>query len=580
MTAMTATSPTARRTVAGTLVMTAVIALLLEPAFTTSQHPEDWDQHLWYAWHQSESIRANKIPSLFAYNKPVLFNPHFAFYGGTLYGAVGALGLLLGSIQKAFDLSAVLALVAAYGGWYWLARMASLGPWASHLPGLLFVTSPYYLNIIYRSGAWAELIAISTIPLLIASGLSILRDDRLRAGPALALAASSTFLTGSHNITLLWGSIIVSTVIAVVVVWVPDARRQITRQGVRRAASVAIPAVLVNGWFLLPDIAYQSMTYAARLSPSNALLWADAMMGPRYVFSIGRPASAPHFYVLALPLVTVGWVIAGTIVARRSLRSSWYRLVLVLLGAVAGLLLLMLSPGFLADLPGPLPMIQFGFRLESYILLCLSGAVLGLMRLTRSTPHGRATTLWRQVGFAVAVLAVVQAAGQTRATHPFQRAALTKEDAHAYLTNQPHPSEQDYGAHKFIPTDDAVAFVAFPTSAERGDRVSGTLPPRLAGKRIVANLTIMPPLVTIIGARLAGHSVYGYAVLEVTDTTPPDSPRITIKAAHPWPVVLGRALTAIGLLGLLANAVALGFAQRRRGRERRERAAMAETVLG
>jgi F0F1-type ATP synthase assembly protein I len=560
---MVSAGPTIRRAVAGTLVMSAVIALLLEPALTTSQRPEDWYQHLWYAWHQAESIRENKVPSLFAHNLTALFDAHFAFYGGTLYATVGTLGLLLGSIQNAFDISVVLALIAAYGGWYWLARMAYLGSWTSHLPGLLFITSPYYLNIIYRSGAWAELVAVSAIPLLIASGISVLRDDRLRAGPALALATSSTFLSGSHNITLLWGSIVVSAVIAVVLVCVPDARRQVTRQGARRAALVTIPAVLVNGWFLLPDIAYQSMTYAASIPPSNALQWADAMMEPRYLFSVGRPAPPPDFYVLALPLVTVGWVIAGAIVTQRSQRSSWYRLVLVLLGAVAGLLPLMLSAGFLANLPGPLPMIQFGFRLESYILLCLSGAVIGLLRLSLSTPHDRATTLWRHIGFAVAVLVIVQAAGQTRATHSFQRAADDKEDVHAYLTYHRHPSEQDYRDTKIVPTSPASVIVGFP-SAERGDRTSRTLS-STTGQQIMTNLMIMPPLVTIDGARLVGHSSDGYAVLEVTDTTTPGSSTITVTAAHPWPVTLGRVLSIVGLAGLLANAIAI--APRRRHRD-------------
>jgi hypothetical protein len=557
--------------VAGTLVMAvgvaAVIALLLVPAFTASQRPEDWYQHLWYVSHQAESIRANKVPSLFAYNTPAVFDPHFAFYGGTLYAAVGALGLLLGSAEKAFDISVVLALVVAYGGWYWLARMASLGRWTSHLPGLLFITSPYYLNIIYRSGAWAELIAVSAIPLLLASGLSVLRDDRLRAGPALALATSGTFLTGSHNITLLWGSIVMVIVFATVLLCVPDARGQVTRSGVRRAALVMAPAVLVNAWFLLPDIAYQSMTYAATRPRRPSLEWAAAIARPRYLFSIGRPASAPQFYVLAFPMVAVGWVIAGTIVARRDLRAGWYRLVLVLLGTMAGLLALMLSTSLLANLPGSLPMIQYGFRLESYILLCLSGAVIGLLRLTLPAPRGRATTLWRWLGLAVVALTIVQAAGQTRVTHAFLRGAGDKADVHAYLSDVLHPSQLDYIEPNLISSDDAVGTANFPVTAEHGDHASVTLP-RVAGKRVVTNVVVMPPLVTITGARFVGHSLeHGGAVFEVTDATPGAS-TITVKAAHPWPVALGRVLTAGGLLGVLANVVvAVTGGQRRRRRQ-------------
>ena len=78
---------------------------------------------------------------------------------------------------------------------------------------------------------------------------------------------------------------------------------------------------------------------------------------------------------------------------------------------------------------------------------------------------------------------------------------------------------------------------------------------------------IMPPLVTIDGARFVGHSSDGYAVLEVTDTTTPGSSTITVTAAHPWPVTLGRVLSVVGLAGLLANAVAIAIAPRRRRRD-------------
>jgi hypothetical protein len=557
------TGRTLRTAAAGALLASAVIALLLQPAFSASQRPEDWYQHIWYVWHQGESIRANKVPSLFAYNTPALFNPHYAFYGGTLYAAVGSLGLLLGSAQTAFNISVVAAFAAAYGGWYWLARQASLGPWTSHLPGLLFITSPYYINIVYRTGAWAELIAVSAIPLLLASGISVLRATRLRAVPALALAASTIFLTGSHNITLLWGSVVLAVTLTVTLACVPDARRQITRRGAKRVALIMLPALLVNAWFLLPDIAYQSMTYAASLPRDASLQWADVIARPKYLFTLGRPANSPEFYVLALPVVAALWVLVGTLVAGRERRSSWFRLVLILLGAMAGLLALMLSTGVLVALPGPLPMIQFGFRLESYILLCLSGAVIGLLRLAATRSHNGAAALWRWAGVAVVALAIVQAAGQARVTHPFPRGPNDKEDVHAYLTAALHPSELDYVDPKIISSDGTAGEVNFPVTAEHGNEASLTLPP-IVGQRVVTNVVVMPPLVTITGADFVGHSKYGGAIFQVTDTTTPGSATITVKAAHPWPVTLGLVLSIIGLLGLLANAIAIALAHRRR----------------
>src|ERR1044071_1935349 len=111
----------------GALPVALLVALLAQPALSTSVHPVDWYEHLWYVWHQSGSIRAIGIPSFFVYNVDAVYNPHYAFYGGTLYVSAAVLGLVLGSTSAAFDTFWIAALLMAYGGWYALAPMAGLG---------------------------------------------------------------------------------------------------------------------------------------------------------------------------------------------------------------------------------------------------------------------------------------------------------------------------------------------------------------------------------------------------------------------------------------------------------------------
>ena len=223
-----------RRVAAGSTVRLAtllggpalLIGVLAWPMlFAQSVFNEDWINHLWFIWHQSLTIRADHLPSLFLDYSHAVFYPQFAFYGGTLYALAGTLSLALGDAPlQAYILTYLLAFAAVYGGWYWMARMAGLGRWWAHAPGLVFVTSAYYLTNIYARGDWPEIMGVSSIPLMMAGGLSVLRAERLCLGPATALTAAAIVFFGSHNITMLWASSILIVAALAIVVCVPRAR--------------------------------------------------------------------------------------------------------------------------------------------------------------------------------------------------------------------------------------------------------------------------------------------------------------------------------------------------------------------
>ena len=215
----------------GPLVPVLLIALLVRPmVWGRTFVGSDWYPHLWYIWHQAGSLEANHgIPSLFSYDTPNVFVPHYAFYGGTLYWFSGALALLVGSPATAMVLVFVMAFAASYGGWYWLGRQAGLGMWLAHAPAVLFVTSSHYLALPYGTGGYAEFVGLSMLAPLLASAWSILHADRLRLAPAAALAGSVILFCGSHNLTLLWGATILAIVLGAALAVVPAARRRVTR---------------------------------------------------------------------------------------------------------------------------------------------------------------------------------------------------------------------------------------------------------------------------------------------------------------------------------------------------------------
>jgi hypothetical protein len=154
-----------------------LIGALSRPlVFSGSYFGDVWLEHLWFLWQQSLAIRADHVPSLFVNYAYGVYYPHYAFYGGTLYALTGTLSLLLGNAPlETYILTYLLAFAAAYGGWYWLARQAGVGRWRAHAPGVVFITASYYLTLIYERGDWPELVGVSVIPLMVASGLSVLR---------------------------------------------------------------------------------------------------------------------------------------------------------------------------------------------------------------------------------------------------------------------------------------------------------------------------------------------------------------------------------------------------------------------
>ncbi len=540
------------------LCATALLVALTWPIISgTNVYFADWPIHLWFLRHQGDSLLHDGRPSLLVHDDAGVFYPFFAFYGGTLYAIGGLLVVSLGGAGRhGYVVDWVLAYILGYGGWMWLGRMAGLGRWAVHAPPVLFLTSPYLVTLVYARGDWPEFVALCSIPVLVASVLSVLLADRLRVWPGVALVLAVILFTGSHNLTLLWGGTLLAVLGLVLYVCSARIRRQATGRGVARVAGLVVPAVLVNAWFLAPDLVYQGRTVIAgiyyphwRSTVANTLGFIDQPL-----FSFGR--HDVNKYVVALPVLTMAWAVSVAALAwRRTWRTTWMLLFVLLAVLVALLVITMATHGSLVlHLPRPYVLIQYTYRLENYILLAVAGGVLVGLVLVNEAVSWMRLLAWGSL----AVVVAISVGG-----------ALRQIDIPPIQANPKFPlwnanidSVGDYadGTLPEIPPGPRKQLL-FPAEQVRHNRISATLDLQ-RGEIVDTNLVVMPALIHIDGADLignrtlrAGDLIQPHAVLRVDVTAIPGAARITVRGASPWPVVVGQILSVLGVLGLAANAL-------------------------
>ncbi len=586
--------PAARLPVSATvrsLALTAAPAALLIGAlcwplvFSSSYFTQVWLEHLWLMWRQSLAIRADHAPTLFLQYPLGTYYPHYAFYGGTLYALVGTVSLLLGNAPlETYVLTYLLGFAAAYGGWWWLAHTCGVGRWWAHVPGVVFVTSPYYLTLIYERGDWPEFIGVSMIPLALAAAVSVLRADRLRAGPALALTVSCVLFFGSHLLTAVWGTTVVVLLALAILLCVPAARRLLTRAGIGRTAGVVVPAALLSAWFLLPTLSYGADTFIGSEYPHWEAVLREGMhlVSAAHLFTISRASAATPgtAFALSLPVLAIAWALGSVALALRGgPPGAWRRVLVICAVATALMIVLMTHAGLILALPHAYSTLQFSYRLESYVLLTLCGALLAGLVLARA--GGRRTRAWRWMVAPVVLVAVVGAIQQVNAhsdlpgrnqifgkLEPIEK--LDYDDARLTILNytaKGHPPE-----------------VNFPYTQVHDNRVSEVvrLPPH---QLVYTNLQTFPSLVHVTGARIAGIDNAGYDVLEVLPPTPrgtgegatPPAETISVSPADPLPVTAGQALSLAALAALLLQFGWLAV-RRRRGRPTPATPPQAQTV--
>jgi hypothetical protein len=552
------------------LAVSGLLVMLIWPLITEGARQKgDYPTDTWLIMHQAAALRQGVFPSYFLHTNGGIFYPAFAFYGGTLFALGAVISLVVGSAWTAQAIVYLLALGAAYGGWVWLARLAGLRSWQVHAPAIVYVTAPYVITNVNVRQDLTESVATSVIPLLMASALSVLRADRLRAGPVAALAMSTLVVGGSHNLTLLWGVTVLVPVVLVLAVAVPETRRIVTRRGLLRVLGVAVPAMAVNAWYLLPDLAYYSHTLiVGRIDEWKA---AVRVPGPaieaKYLYSVNRTSAFPGSdFSLALPVLAIAWVLlAALLVVRGQWRTVWARTLATVSLLSIAVLVVMTHPRPITALPDPWQMIQYSYRLESFMLFGICGGMIAALVLVNRSPFRWASVLL----IPIMVFSVVSAAKQVRDVPRYTSDVVwTIDNLYPFSTG-------DFAdASEKVLTNPGPPKVYTRKDVHR-DHFAATVKAR-PGEVIFIDLMTSPQMIDVDGARVVGRwaaAAWGaakqprwYLALRIDDDATPGKARITVHEARSLPIVGGRVISTLGLLGLAANAMVIALAALRRRR--------------
>jgi hypothetical protein len=379
-----------------------VIALLVMPMIVTKRSfGHDWTLHLWLIREQQLNINAMSHPDLFvSVTRFGVFYPLFVYTGSGLYAVGGYLAILLGNRPVvAYKLLYVAGFVTAYGGMTWLSAQLGLRNWRAQAPGLVLVTGTYFITDFVGRGDLGEFIALAVIPMLIAACRSVFTQPRTRARDLIALVTAAFFFTGSHNITLLWGSIFIAFLTIVCFVAFAPAglpRLQWTRLSAV-ASSLAIGTGL-NAWFLVPDLRYGLDTLIARSNenrvPRTVLTKPGLLLNP---LRPADPATLPFGRDLrvSLPWMFALWALVVAVFLWRARDGSSRRAFAGVFGVSLVYLTLVCWQGAWVHAPHVLYNLQFPWRLNAYILLCTALLVILALRwqATSATRVNRCTSI-------------------------------------------------------------------------------------------------------------------------------------------------------------------------------------------
>jgi hypothetical protein len=556
-------------------IATLAILLIASPLlFTSDGFVADFTNAIWLVGRQQHLIAAHLHPTLFLQTQQGgVFDPIFAFYGGTLFALTGALAAVLGgSTILAFEVVTLAAIAAAYGGLLWLARQLGVRGAMAHAPALVFVTSAYYVTNLYGRGAWSEFIAVSAFPLVLAASLRLVRG-RMSVGPVACLVAATVVLSGSHNITLLWGSTL--TVVALACYWLLSGRsRELPWRRMLAVAGLIALGVGLNGWFLLPDISYAHDTIVS----ARDIAWSATGFFNTFgvIFdplrTVPSESGTPALYVQAPVLALLWGLLALPLAWRyRGLRAGVATALIVL----GGVLVLIMSSGAWESLPTAFQRTQFAYRLQTYVTLAIAGLVLvGALALTRRAQSGGATRADRPLAIGlglVVAFGVALSAWQLWVpnTHVheghFSSYAKRAEVLSGPPTLLPNSwyAGNDYG-DRSLSVLATTGQYSFDARHVEDNRLVGSVSLPAGLQPFATNIAGGPYLVHVGGGvRVVGRTAEGNLVLQRTTHGSQPVP-VELRAQLSTPVVLGRITTALSAALLLALAIGAVIRRRRR----------------
>ena len=554
----------------------AIPALMAPMVLTNRAFGPDWTNHLWLVWNQSRHISHTGLPTYFVNADLVgAFYPHYAFYGGSLYAFAGGISALFNdSATKAYVFTYALGFTMSYAGWLWLSLQAGVRGWRAHIPSLVFITAAYPLTNVYARGAWPEFMATSAIPLVIASAIALLRSDRLRAGAVICFIGSVVLLTGSHNLTLLWGTVFFAAVALILFFAARRSHSAIPWRRLPALSGLALLGVGINAWFLVPLLVH-SGDVASSLSPDRHYLL-DAFPGFNKPWNVFHPLrhtpsdSTTADLDVQLPVFALLWGAAAAVLLRRSASPFWRSIVAGTVILMAAYLALVFFEDAWKVIPDVFSRIQFAYRLSTYTLICVTGLVLvGLVLVEKQTR--------RRVRVAyLGTLVVIVGFGSALAIDQVWTTPSRIGNPNLYIQNR----NDVYAGQHHEPRswyDIGMRDVSARTLTVRNGRYLGVPPALFDEDRTDVRLDAAPgsaPLITNVAGgsyivkvegdvERVGRNVLGFTAVKRKPGHETGPVRLTVALNHSPEVVVGIGLTLISLAGTLVVLAALALRRRR-----------------
>jgi hypothetical protein len=529
--------------------------------FTRNGFNLDLTNNLWLGSVQRYGTLHGVFPSYFTNTaQDGIFNPMYAFYGGSIYAVLGALAFLFGgNVVIAQEILTLMAMGAAYGGIYWACRTAGLSLFYSHVPSMAFVTSAYYITDLYGRGDWLEFLAISSIPLVVAGALVRFARGHWTPRSLFLFAAAVFVFTGAHNITLLWGTLFLA--VAALTVLLLCGKGTLSWSSIASVALVALLASLVNGWALVPNLLYASNTAATLVSRVNTFFFDTWTLVLSPLRLVPKQSTTPALFVQA-PFWFVAWSVfggMGLFLAGRRTRPlvgpwlSGLTLLAVTLGVV------MAKPLWLV-MPKPLVFIQFPYRLSAYVALSAAMLTAATLLMLQSEERRRSVILpGLRISLVLAVsLSFVSCVWQLWIPNTASRAAVYSNRSDAITP----PSEVPRSWYELLQYSDRSApVVRVPPGREVSfspllvQRDGSSLRARVVVPKgtapFLTNVVAGPYLAEIGGGiERVGRSTGGYTVVR-RKVPGQGAVEVVIETAPSIGVVLGRILSVVSILLLL-----------------------------
>lgn len=547
-----------------------VIALLMLPLIVTKRSfGHDWTLHLWLLRQQELNIQSLSHPGLFVTVRSFgVFYPIFGFVGSGLYTLGGYLAIALGDRPVlAYKLLYLGGFGIAYGGMTWLSVQLGLRSWRSQIPGLVLVTGAYFITDFVGRGDLGEFIALATIPLLLAASRAAFTSPRIHARDLLAVVGAAFLLTGSHNITLLWGTLFIACMaivscVAVASVGIPPIPW--SRIGAV-AGSGAIGAGL-NAWFLFADLRYGLDTSVAEQSKNK--LPKVVLTQPGLLLNPLRPsehAASPFARDLrfSMPWMFALWaVVAAVLLWRNRDRPSKVAFAGVFGIAIVYIALIIWRAAWHA-LPPILYNLQYTWRLNAYLLLATAVLVLLALRwqVTAPEPVKQSTTV---VLIALIVFNVGAATWQVWRVRSEYVSGPNEEVTGQTFLAQVVASRYNTPASWYTKADfrdkstpviatEKTRVLTVPVTAIVGSKFAGVLAVPNGPFPFRTNISAGPNFIKMTGIRAVGRSVDGTVVAVRAADVPATGPiKVTIVRAESNLLRLGDLVSITSALLLLA----------------------------